>query len=365
MKTFNLKLSQNHMATTFDFLIAVSANEAASAEQTLYEAHRKVESLENTLSEFLPTSPIYELNSAPVGTRVPLPKAAIELLNLSESAKIQTGCAFDALAKSRTQNRGIAWNESHAWRLTEDTHVGFGAIGKGYALDCVRTMLERDGFSNYCLSAGGSSIVLAGFSDVSEQAREHAWQWAWSWTPVCETPMGIPFRHTSGIRVAIGVSGTQVRGQHIIDPLSNKMREAEFKSALVACPSATFADAYSTALFVAGWEKTTETLKDDVYPPAMAIVRGDDRPMWNGVFQNLWPSISLFLFLLPTFCFSAGDASDTGIDLKDLGVDDFTPYMFDRSALWILLPAAMLAFVFLHLKKTQNNPRNTPGNPKD
>lgn len=49
--------------------------------------------------------------------------------------------------------------------------------------------------------------------------------------------------------------------------------------------------------------------------------------------------------------------ADEAVNLDDLGISDFTPYVVERNSLWILLPVISLAFVFLHLTK---KPRKLP-----
>jgi len=56
--------------------------------------------------------------------------------------------------------------------------------------------------------------------------------------------------------------------------------------------------------------------------------------------------------------------ADEAIDLGDLGMDSFTPYLVERNALWIFLPAMMICLVLIHLiqpkSKGNSNDTKTP-----
>jgi hypothetical protein len=72
---------------------------------------------------------------------------------------------------------------------------------------------------------------------------------------------------------------------------------------------------------------------------------------WNGLFKNLFLNVLLGFFALgvkSAFC-------DESIDLGSLGdsAKSFTPYVFERSSAWILLPVCFSLLVLLHLKKTK------------
>jgi thiamine biosynthesis lipoprotein len=350
MSTHHFRAAQNHMATTFDFMLSIDDSRVGHAELVTREAHRLVAALEGELSEFIDDSPVARLNRTPAGQPVPVPPSVLELLDASAHFGNVSRGRFNCFAKSpRPADAGVGWDASAqtAWRFTNDTHLGFGAIGKGYALDRVRVLLEQAGFTNYYLSAGGSSLILSGFSSENQP-----WSWGWSWEKDSEgDSLGIAFYHTSGIPVAIGVSGLHEKGQHLIDPKSGRASTGA-RSALVATPSATEADALSTALFIGGWDTEMPAFVQLSAPPALATVENDGTPRWNGTFQKLWGAIMTIAFALCGWIPSAF-AADEAVDLNDLGVDDFTPYMFERSRWWILLPLLALAVVAIHLKNSK------------
>ena len=54
----------------------------------------------------------------------------------------QSGNAFDPLAKSTGSAPALEWDATtrEVWKKTEGTWLGFGAIGKGFALDRARAV---------------------------------------------------------------------------------------------------------------------------------------------------------------------------------------------------------------------------------
>jgi thiamine biosynthesis lipoprotein len=373
MELVHVRLDQNHMATTFEFTVSCERARAAQAERALAEGHRRVSQLELELSEFLAISPIHRLNQAAPGEPVPMPVSALELFEKASFLRRMTAGSFDFLAKSgpcpqASPAARLMWDrERHvAWRTDEAAHVSFGAIGKGYALDHVRAHLDALGFTDYLLSAGGSSLIIAGFAGPGDP-----WTFGWSWSRDAEgAALGAPFAHVSGKPIAIGVSGTHEKGAHLIDPRSSEAVDPAkgARSMLIAHPLAADADALSTALFVSGWERGQELLESfPATPPAAASIDADGVPVWNGAFQRLWNVPAQWLGLLALAfvqlqLWSAGAiavaptgalADEGAIDLGALGgsADTFTPYLQERNSAWALLPILSIGLVLLHLKK--------------
>jgi thiamine biosynthesis lipoprotein len=283
MSWFHARHDRNHMATTFEFLVSCPKEMARQAGQALEEAHREIARLERQLSEFLPESPVSLLNSRPPGTWIPLTPAVSEVLALASAMNEKSGGAFDPLSKSSGRGGEIHLSRCGKFfhRIGGGTRLGFGAIGKGYALDKARIILEREGFSDFLLSAGGSSIVLSGFSGPGTP-----WSWAWSWEKTGDKYGGRRVQHRSGSSIALGVSGFLEQGEHIVNPAGGRPATGT-GSALVAHPSAASADALSTALFVRGWEGA-ERYHDRLHPTPMALIEADGTARWNGDFQSTW-----------------------------------------------------------------------------
>jgi thiamine biosynthesis lipoprotein ApbE len=347
---------QNHMATTFDLRISCERSRIKAADSVLLEAHHRIEVLEGELSEFLASSPVRKLNQAQPFVEIPVPASVLGLLEESLRLQKSTGGTFDCTVKSgpfsRQVERPIEWSRERgvAWRTTPDAWLSFAAIGKGYALDRVRGLIERNGFENYLLNAGGSSLVFSGFSAPGEP-----WSWAWSWKKDEQgQDMGIEFSHFTGEKISIGVSGLHEKGQHLIDPRTG-LKALACQSALVAHPSAGAADALSTAFFVSQGEwGTLERLLDSPVPFATALIDSQGIPRWNGWFQRFWGALLLIISFgvsLGTISTARADsgAGDESVDLGSLGVAKFNPYLFERHSWLAILPALGVALVLIHL----------------
>ncbi len=348
MRFLHVRQARHHMATTFTFTIACPDDRASAARQVLEEAHAEVARLERELSEFLKDSPVARWNASLAGEAVEFTADGLGLWRLSVRMSKETSGAFHPLAKSQppgncdeVQQVGNQLVKSRAglW-------MGFGAIGKGFALDKVRALVEQAGFTDYLLSAGGSSQILSGFSSPGDP-----WCWGWSWKKdEVGDALGIPLLHASGVPIALGVSGFHEKGRHILDPKTGLAIPVWAHSACIAAPSAAEADALSTALMVSeGKSVHGETAK--------AVIDGEGVPHWNEGFQKLWGALASFLFLWllawPTLAAAADELEITeeAVDLTSLGVQSFMPYSLDRQSLWILLPLVSLFFVMLHLMK--------------
>lgn len=259
---------QNHMATTFTLTLACAEHEARHADLALEKAHQTIADLENELSEFLPHSPVARWNRALVGEGVAMPRSVTEILRTSENVWTETAGGFDCFFRSPPDVLARPWSErtriekssgdprsTILVKIAAGAHLGFGAIGKGYALDQVRTGLEREGFQHYLLSAGGSSTVISGESSPGDP-----WVWGWSWE---KGKVGMVLTHTRRTPMAIGVSGIEEKGFHIVD---GARPAARLRSALVIENSAAVADARSTAMLARGW---------DLAPPVAAAIPWD------------------------------------------------------------------------------------------
>lgn len=355
-----IRLSQNHMNTTFHLEIACEPSESYRAQETLRRGHERLTRIESEISEFLPRSPVYRINHSIPHTRIEVSESFLEIWKVCEQAMSVSRKTFNCFVKSASSEPRLhvdATNRNVA-RGDTGTHIGFGAVGKGFALDKIRELIVQDGFENYCLNAGGSSIAVSGTRGADP------WQIMWSWVP----GSGLPLNHTGKTPVAIAISGNQTQPDHLIDPRSRASSRA-IASAFVGHPSAAMSDALSTALFITGFDLSLDYFKDLVEPPAVAIIDANHTPRWNGVFQNLWGT--LCGLLIPAITFAEGvtggiknggvpnSVADEIIDFSD--VVTFAPYITEKNRLWILLPALALVWVYWHLQKECKKPARTFG----
>lgn len=282
-----LSVARRHMATDFELEVVIDPGTRRIAEAVVDEAHALVAAIEAELSEFRDGSPVARLNRSAPGEWTDGGSELLRVLELARSFASRTGGAFDPFAKSEGkagfEDLEVDRARSRLRRLRPGVRIGFGAIGKGYALDRVRELLEREGFTDYRLGCGGSSWVFGGFSPSGEP-----WEIAWAWERDADGDLaGQRYRLRGGKPVAIGVSGTLEQGNHFLR--AGRPVEARVRSAFYCGLSAAEADACSTALLVGASEEGEgflTRLEDGVRRPCLAYVDLEGSMVYNRDFET-------------------------------------------------------------------------------
>jgi thiamine biosynthesis lipoprotein len=135
--------------------------------------------------------------------------------------------------------------------LKRGVRISLGSIGKGYALDRCSQRLFAGGMGDFLLHGDQSSVLAHGPA----------------WEVGLRSP-DPPERRLGAIRLydrALGTSGVQFQSfrhegrrlGHLLDPRSGWPAEGVLSTTVLA-PTATLADALSTAMFVMGAEKASD-----------------------------------------------------------------------------------------------------------
>lgn len=131
--------------------------------------------------------------------------------------------------------------------------IDLASIAKGYGVDCTATVLDRLGLRDYCISIGGE-VRTRGRND-----RGLPWQIGVDSPrpgvnePYCVIPLSGQALATSGdYRIFTEVEGR--RYSHTIDPRTGRPITNGVTSVSVVHDSCALADAWATALMVAGSE---------------------------------------------------------------------------------------------------------------
>lgn len=278
------------MATDFDLSLVVERSRSRIGESVLMEAHALLDSVEESLSEYRESALVYRLNRASVTEWVPLDLAFAEILALSERYFRESGGAFSPFARSpfdaTFEDLEIDPVGRRVRRKRADLHVGFGAVGKGYGLDRVAALLDRQGFTDYRLGAGGSSWVFRGFD-----ANDFPWEIAWGWARDSDGDwQGHAYRLPGGRPIAVGVSGTAEKGQHFF--WNGAQIPVNVQSAFCSARSAADADAFSTALIVGasreGEKFLTKLPNRGIHDLGLAFVDMENQMIYNQAFDTLF-----------------------------------------------------------------------------
>ncbi len=272
MKT--VLLATEAMRCRFELVLEGEREESlrAAGEAALAE----IEAVEQQLSAYDPGSDLWAINAdgaqGPVRVRpttLAFLREARELTRKAEGAFDPTVGALVALwrgeqeptaadiemTRARTGWEGVVLDDDNSTVFLRQPGLRLdpGAIGKGWALDRAREILEEAGVTRALLHGGTSSVVALGES--------------WKIT-LAGGPTLTLSNQCLGVSAPSGrwaIFGERCYG-HVLDPRTGWPVEARAWAAVVA-PTATQADALSTALLVSGegtWEDCHTYLPADV-----------------------------------------------------------------------------------------------------
>jgi len=236
--------SFSHEAMTTFFEVMIKGEDSEYARQAAEAVFREVDRLEGILSRFNACSDIGQINLLKPGESVRVSIEALECLEqagwiyelsagLFDPAR---GSGFDGLKIDRS-SFCVGWDENGAGKLD------LGGIGKGYALDRAKEILKEWEIGQALIHAGSSTVLACGGSwDIGVGGL-----WA-EGTP--EGVFALEDRALSG-------SGTEVKGEHIIDPFSGKA-PSHHLAAWAVHPSAAISDALATAFMLLDDNKIKE-----------------------------------------------------------------------------------------------------------
>jgi FAD:protein FMN transferase len=263
--------------------------------------------LEDELSRFRPDSDVSLLNALGADRAVPVGRALFEVLGAARAAWEETGGAFDPTVKplldawgfprgparvppgpeierlllARGMDRVLLDPADRSARFDRPgVELDLGAIGKGYAVDRLRALLEERGVRAGAVLSGRSTIAAWGAPPGGG-----------AWTVEVAHP-GEPDRAVAAIEMEPGSLSTSaayeerfvhegVEYGHILDPRTGRPARTGLRSVTVWTESALRGDVLSTALFVLGAEEGARLLR----PPerASALLVEDDSSAWGGL----------------------------------------------------------------------------------
>jgi thiamine biosynthesis lipoprotein len=260
-------LGLDAMRTRFE-LVLLGA-EPAFLSDAGHEALEEIRAAEAQLSIFRRDSWLSRLNAdAACGAAVLVPAQLYALLECCQQVHRASLGAFDPSVGPLLDAHGLR-DEAPSWNLADESTIDFaavellgerrvrfrhpnlrldlGGIGKGWALDRAAEVLREAGVPTALLHGGTSTVLSFGAPPILEPGSRHpassaGWQ------------IGIePFCCVNLRDGALSVSATRPTSRksrgHVIDP--GTRQPLRFKQTAAVCaPTATLADAWSTALLV-------------------------------------------------------------------------------------------------------------------
>jgi len=284
------RFAHEAMATTFE--VVVAGQERAYAQQAADAVFAEIDLVEAALSRYIESSDVSKLNHLAAGVTTTVGSRAFECLEMAARVWKDTGGAFDVtigplmacwrnpdkslrkpseaeLAEARAK---VGMNlvkldpANHTVRLAADgMRIDLGGIGKGFALDKAAEMLGDWGVKNAVVH-GGTSTVLA----LGAPPGDNGW------------PLGVGGAGKDALSAgrvflrdrALSGSGVELQGRHIFDPRAGGPAMGKTGTWSV-CPSATVADALSTAFMVMTVGEVEAYCKKHADTCALLLIEGE------------------------------------------------------------------------------------------
>jgi FAD:protein FMN transferase len=293
------------MGSAFEFIVVSDSTEG----ETLIDAAiGEVKRIESLLTEFSDTSITSAINRLAWQYPIAVDKEVFEILHRCKKISTLTQGAFDitsGILKKLYNFKGqdfimpdddqirkallkvghdkIKLMPGHRVQLAAaGMHIGFGAIGKGYAADRVKKLLIAMNVTGGVINASGDLTVWGsradgsawnvGIADPDDPVKTIAW---------------IPLNNAS-----VATSGNYeqyfeqngVRYSHNIDPKSGKPVKG-IKSVTVVSPSAELSDALATAVTIMGIEVGLHFIEQ--IPSAHCLIIDDHNKIFTSSHLNI------------------------------------------------------------------------------
>ena len=294
-----LEIARNAMSCRFEVLL--HPGKPNNGPEIAWSALDTVTFLEQLLSVYIPTSELSLVNERAFETSVKISQSTFALLELGLSIFERTNGAFDMTAAKLSKTWGFyrrqgrmptdleirqsieAVGSDHivlnalegTVRFTKPLEVNPGGIGKGFAIDCGASLLKQNSVADFAFHGGKSSILCSG--NQTAIGDEKGWRIAVRHPEQSERILGT----LTLFDQALGTSGPAnqffyFRGKrfgHIIDPRTGWPAEGML-SVTVLHPSAGWADALATGLYVAGIEHAIQYCEQNPDTAMLAILPG-------------------------------------------------------------------------------------------
>ncbi|MDF7823094.1 FAD:protein FMN transferase [Pontiellaceae bacterium B12227] len=255
--------SFTYEAMTTLFEVIIEGVEQEYARQAAGAVFREIDRINDLLNKYDPGSDIGQVNLLKPGESVRVTLEAIECLERAVWAHTVSGGLFDP-----TLGTGFQWleidraNFSIGWKKDGKGEVNLGGIGKGYAIDLAKDILADWDIEKAVINGGTSTVLALGK------------KW--------DIGVGGPWGEKVGLTQlkledqALSGSGTEVKGDHIVNPKTGKPAQRHL-AAWAVHPSAAASDALSTAFMMMPPEKIEVLCREN--PEITAFVVKQDKSL--------------------------------------------------------------------------------------
>jgi len=240
-----------------------------AAKESIEKAFLRAKEIEKKYSRFIKGNILADLN-AKVGEWQTVDEETYALLKFGEDLNKKTQGVFDLSVKGILESLGYDENYSFEERgegslgkmefsadgkVKINAQIEFGGIGKGYAVDEMAKILAE--FPGYFINAGGD-IFAKGLNEKGEK-----WKVYFEHPLEVEKMMGYTEVDEKGMGFACSSpTKRQWAGKHhLIDPRTKKPAD-KMLAVYTQAKNCFLADAYSTPLFVMGYDEAKKNLDD-------------------------------------------------------------------------------------------------------
>lgn len=270
-----LKVGRKMMGNHFD--ITINWDDKEEATELIETAYSEIKRIENLLTSYAPTSITAAINANAGIQPTQVPQEVFFLIERAQKISNITNGAFDlsygSLDKSlwnfdktmtslptkqqakqmvqliNFRNIILDPKEQTVFLAKKGMRIGFGGIGKGYAADRAKYILEKNGVQSGIVNAAGDMMTWG------NQLKAEAWKVGIA-NP--DAPH-IPFAYLDMNEVAIATSGNYekyamidgIKYSHTINP-STGLPVTGIKSVTVVAPTAELADCFTTPILIKG-----------------------------------------------------------------------------------------------------------------
>ncbi len=261
------------MACTFNFHLMGSS--PGLVDSAIMEAEERLARLEAQLSFYIEYSDISRINRANAGETIRISEETVECLLQAFDASARLGGKFHPfLGVPSTEQKGQRSELPHlVERLDDDSNesgpvvsldqntntvrklrigslLDLGGIGKGFALDQLRSLFNEWEIEQGLLECGGSTFLA-----MRPPEEAIAWELSIGYGNFSEKT------HLTDGR-ALASSGVAFQGSHVVDP-ETKSADFNWKRSYAEAPSAALADAASTAALLMNSESLDSVSQQD------------------------------------------------------------------------------------------------------
>lgn len=265
------------MGNRFEFSVVGDSSEPALAESCIDLAEEEVRRIERLLTTFDDSSQTNQVNRAAGISPVAVDREFFNLVQRSVRLSQLTQGAFDLTYGSvdkrlwnfdRTMTalpdpdiarqmvrlinyRNIELDEANCTVFLKEKgmRIGFGGIGKGYAAEMAKKVLQKAGVENGIVNAAGDLCTWG----VQPDGK------AWTIGIASPDAAHLPFSYLNVSDVAVATSGNYEkyvmiggkRYSHTIDPRTGLPVQG-IRSVTIICPNAEIADAMATPVMIMG-----------------------------------------------------------------------------------------------------------------